>query len=174
MFHSPSTPSKWVSTFISTTGQAWWGWLINHKHLPLKRFQAITFVNTINGLSMSNVKSSLPERQWLDEMVFCDLAERELFWKVTLSANIVACEICPKKELIICLLSQNSPFSIMLRFSAKLTHTVLGSLPARWSTQEAVQQAEDAPRGGCGVSAAGVRLPHARRKKLCGQLVKAH
>lgn len=46
-------------------------------------------------------------------------------------ANIAACEICPKKELIICLLSKIAPSSIMPRFSAKLTHAAPGSLPGQ-------------------------------------------
>ena len=60
---------------------------------------------------MSYAKPFLQKRQqWLRETVFCAEAESEAFGKVTLFANIAACEICPKKELIICLLSQNSTF----------------------------------------------------------------
>lgn len=113
--------------------------LTTHKHLPLNCSEAITVVNTINGLSMSNVKPFLPEKQqWLDEIVFCALAEREAFWKVTFSANIVACEICPKKSWSYACYPKIAPSSIMPRFSAKLTHAAPGSLPelSGWAREQ--------------------------------------
>lgn len=107
-----STPSTSLSAFIPiTAGEKQRSSLTTHKHVPLNCSDAATGVHTINGLSKSNAKPFPAQRQrGLHEFVFCALAESEAFWKVTPSANIVACEICPKKELIICLLSQNSTF----------------------------------------------------------------
>jgi hypothetical protein len=104
------------------------------------------------------VKSFLPERQWLEEIVFCALAEREVFWKVTLSANIAVCEICSKKSWSYACYPKIAPSSIMSRFSAKLTHAALGSLPEA-ERKKCPAHRRKVPLGAYGVPTAGVASP---------------
>lgn len=82
MLHSFPTPSKLLSAFIPTAVGRECRSLTTRKHLPLNCSEAITVVNTINGLSVSNVKPFLLGRQQrLHEIVSCALAEKEAFGK---------------------------------------------------------------------------------------------
>lgn len=86
-----STPSilifyHWVNIIAGSL-------LTTHKHLSLNCSGGTTIVTMVNGRS-ANVKSE----NLSPGFCFCTQAESEVFWKVTLSANIMACEICSKKS----------------------------------------------------------------------------
>lgn len=91
----------------------------------------------------------LPEKQqWLDEIVFCALAEREAFWKVTFFCKHRGLWNLPKKELIICLLSQNSTFLHYAEVQRKTDSCSSGiAARAEWlSTRAELHQQAGVPR----------------------------
>lgn len=131
MLHSFPTPSKLLSAFIPTIVRRECLSLTTHEHLPLNCSEAITVVNTINGLSVSNVKPFLLERQQrLHEIVSCALAEKEAFGKSFFLQTSWPVKSAQKKSWSYACYPKIAPSSITPRFSAKLTHAGPGSLPA--------------------------------------------
>lgn len=171
MLHSISTPSichvyRWVKTIICSL-------LTPHKHLPLNCCGGATIVNMVKKRSMSNVKTFLPEQTWkpfsrraVPWYCFCAQAESEVFWKVTLAANIMACEICSKKSWSYACYPKIAPSSIMLRFGAKLTHAAPGGLPGQWRVECFLNRPKvpGQPHGAC---SARVWLPTQQSQMKC-------
>lgn len=104
-------------------------------------------------------------------MVFCVLTERRAFWKVTLSANIAAWEICPPKELIICLLSQNSTFLHSAEIRRKTDSCSPGCSPDRGpGTGDREFRPEPAALHASRAAATGAPARQPRKAKLSGSL----